>query len=515
MSNGAGQSARALWLCVLGFACNQGFIYALFYIEPKQSLFLGDFAFERVDLLGTLLFMCLSFYAIATLPPRIRQIALAPRFALAYASILVLGAGIPGFVGQQDLVSIAYESICVGIPASLMLCAWGKALGAYPASFSVPVACVGMAMGAAICLVVSVIPVEGFYAILYFAPLGSAMLLRSVQASTHSDPLSSSRQVAAVVLPSDDGEETRSLSVKILLGTATFGIATGIVEVVVSESGMAAAPAFSVTLFFFVLFCLASMQLSWGRSLIGERWKASDRSASQTSDSANEIPLSAIYRLATLIIMSGFLLTPILGGYGVPGEAIVLTGYLGITVVLISMFLVMAYVSSRDTAKSFAYGFGFLFGGELCGIILGNMVSASGFSGDVRFLLVAAGGIVVLISYLYLFTSRDMEALSHAVEEVDYFDEALRVIASDAGLSKREVEILPFALRGRTGERIASELFISKNTVETHLRHIYAKCGVRGKQELIDLGERTEREIRNTLSNRRREPRDREEGGQL
>ena len=49
--------------------------------------------------------------------------------------------------------------------------------------------------------------------------------------------------------------------------------------------------------------------------------------------------------------------------------------------------------------------------------------------------------------------------------------------------------------RGYTGERIAAEFYISKSTVDTHLRRIYAKCGVHGRQELIDLGERTEAEL--------------------
>ena len=44
-------------------------------------------------------------------------------------------------------------------------------------------------------------------------------------------------------------------------------------------------------------------------------------------------------------------------------------------------------------------------------------------------------------------------------------------------------------------ERIAGEFFISKNTVDTHLRRIYVKCDVHTRQELIDLGERTEAEL--------------------
>ena len=67
--------------------------------------------------------------------------------------------------------------------------------------------------------------------------------------------------------------------------------------------------------------------------------------------------------------------------------------------------------------------------------------------------------------------------------------------ASGAMPAKAFRSTFPFALKGRTGERIAAEFYISKSTVDTHLRRIYAKCGVHGRQELIDLGERTERRL--------------------
>ena len=114
---------------------------------------------------------------------------------------------------------------------------------------------------------------------------------------------------------------------------------------------------------------------------------------------------------------------------------------------------------------------------------------------DASAAVVALAGVAVLYAYLFLFTDRDMAALSVAVSRTDAFEEACALIAQQAKLSKREAEILPLALKGRTAERMAAEFFISKNTVDTHLRRIYAKCGVHTRQELIDLGESTQAEL--------------------
>lgn len=61
----------------------------------------------------------------------------------------------------------------------------------------------------------------------------------------------------------------------------------------------------------------------------------------------------------------------------------------------------------------------------------------------------ALAGVAVLYAYLFLFTDRDMAALSVVIAQSDRFEEACDLIARTAKLSKREAEILPLALRGR------------------------------------------------------------------
>ena len=52
-------------------------------------------------------------------------------------------------------------------------------------------------------------------------------------------------------------------------------------------------------------------------------------------------------------------------------------------------------------------------------------------------------------------------------------------------LTEREVEILRLAASGISVDEIATRLFVSPNTVKTHLTHLYAKLGVRGRPDAI------------------------------
>lgn len=55
------------------------------------------------------------------------------------------------------------------------------------------------------------------------------------------------------------------------------------------------------------------------------------------------------------------------------------------------------------------------------------------------------------------------------------------------GISQREKEVLYFLARGYNHAYIGRKLFISENTVRTHVRHIYAKLGVNSREGLLDF----------------------------
>lgn len=72
-----------------------------------------------------------------------------------------------------------------------------------------------------------------------------------------------------------------------------------------------------------------------------------------------------------------------------------------------------------------------------------------------------------------------------SVDEI--LDHRCARLAERGRLTEREGEILSFLARGRTKAHIARVLFVSENTVRSHVRNIYAKLDVHTRQELIDL----------------------------
>lgn len=57
----------------------------------------------------------------------------------------------------------------------------------------------------------------------------------------------------------------------------------------------------------------------------------------------------------------------------------------------------------------------------------------------------------------------------------------------DSPLSNRELEILQLISEGKTYTKIAGQLFISKDTVKTHIKNIYRKLEVTRKDDAIQI----------------------------
>ncbi len=65
--------------------------------------------------------------------------------------------------------------------------------------------------------------------------------------------------------------------------------------------------------------------------------------------------------------------------------------------------------------------------------------------------------------------------------------ERVKALAREKGLTAKECEVLERMLAGVSRKQIAAELHVSENTVKTHVKHIYEKLGVCGREEILSL----------------------------
>jgi DNA-binding CsgD family transcriptional regulator len=61
-----------------------------------------------------------------------------------------------------------------------------------------------------------------------------------------------------------------------------------------------------------------------------------------------------------------------------------------------------------------------------------------------------------------------------------------RALSEHFGLTSREEEIVEMIAYGDTRSRIAEKLTVSRNTVNTHAKHGYAKLGISSRAELLE-----------------------------
>jgi two-component system, NarL family, nitrate/nitrite response regulator NarL len=99
----------------------------------------------------------------------------------------------------------------------------------------------------------------------------------------------------------------------------------------------------------------------------------------------------------------------------------------------------------------------------------------------------------------YLLKNAEPEALRQTIKQVvegkavlapEVTEQVFRLVRSgqfDAVslLTEREIEVLGFLARGLTTAQTGSEMFISENTVKTHVRHILEKLEVSNRAEAV------------------------------
>ncbi len=178
------------------------------------------------------------------------------------------------------------------------------------------------------------------------------------------------------------------------------------------------------------------------------------------------------------------------------------------TILTVATFLcvVNAAQKSQDNA---AVSIGITQGALQLGVLIGNIAAQQfivwyGKESDMLLFTIAALSVLFSLAW-YIYPTEQQHyhprppgvnaTVSHKTTLLDTTitpsDSSLEIVcdqlASAHSLSGREREILGYLARGRSQPYIREELILSKNTVATHVKHIYQKLDVHSRQELLDL----------------------------
>jgi DNA-binding NarL/FixJ family response regulator len=85
-------------------------------------------------------------------------------------------------------------------------------------------------------------------------------------------------------------------------------------------------------------------------------------------------------------------------------------------------------------------------------------------------------------------SERLMESLMGIGREIGHLLDRRRGELLPPTLTPRELEVLQLAAHGKSAPEIAQELFVSRDTIKTHLKHVYAKLEVHDRAEAVAEG---------------------------
>jgi len=129
---------------------------------------------------------------------------------------------------------------------------------------------------------------------------------------------------------------------------------------------------------------------------------------------------------------------------------------------------------------------------EISGLELAKKLKATSFKGKIIFVTAYGHYSIKAIranAFDYLLKPVDIDELKNAIERLKLGKN--QQINTNAikkfELTKREIELITHLSKGYSSEEIATEMFLSKHTVDTHRRNIFIKTEVRNTVELLNL----------------------------
>ncbi|MEG0991434.1 MAG: LuxR C-terminal-related transcriptional regulator [Gordonibacter sp.] len=235
--------------------------------------------------------------------------------------------------------------------------------------------------------------------------------------------------------------------------------------------------------------------------------------AIQAAVAGKAAPADILYQVACLFVLAGFLavLIPQVSGTAIANTLLATGG----DCFSVLMYYTLAAIGRRNPLQAlpiFAWGQCASIIGTLAGTSLGHLTNGL-FASDAS-LIPATVAVCVLAFVAFNLTAvrgfgfeKTIEGVegvprlapgsTQVVSEpigkdsrgIDFIDRQCEALAVRFGLTERELDVFRLLAHGRNVPFIEEELVISRNTIKTHIKHLYQKMDLHSQQELIDMAE--------------------------
>lgn len=214
-----------------------------------------------------------------------------------------------------------------------------------------------------------------------------------------------------------------------------------------------------------------------------------------------QVTVISLFQFVFPVLAIGFILLPVFNSV----ECNIVVSVLAYTVH--SMISIVAMVECRqlylEEGISPLTSVGVAWGGVGIVTVFGRSIGA--FSVEFNFVITLVFVVMYVVFQVLFFRMGKQEQSQQqtAIDDTNSHDGHQSDLANFAmhyGFTQREEEVFELLLKGRTSKQIADKLYVSNNTVLTHLKNIYRKTGVHSKAQIVDLFE-AEIENRSLLRN--------------
>lgn len=214
---------------------------------------------------------------------------------------------------------------------------------------------------------------------------------------------------------------------------------------------------------------------------------------------SDRFSVSALFRSPLLLMVCGLLLIPAEGILGTTAVGYLISMGMSFMSLLIALLF---YDLSKRMGIAIIALTGVVRVNSLFTLWGGNVAKLLGASGlaptTQNIAITVAVVMLVLASTLMLLSEKDLasrwgirlldtENLAEESLRAERIAERCDAVSASCHLSPREDEICRLIAGGKTNQQIERELFIASGTLKAHIQHIYVKCGVHSRKELIAL----------------------------